>query len=102
MSNENVADTLLPDVRNYLDITWDDPAGDQKLAGIISRGMAYIDARAGNTMDYMQEGLARALLMDYCMYARAGAINEFSDNYSGDLTALRLMRIAEAANDASI
>ena len=33
-------DELLPGVKNNQDITWDDPAGDEKLAGIISRGMA--------------------------------------------------------------
>lgn len=101
MSRQEEAYCLLSDVRNYLDITWDDPAGDRKLVGIILRGMAYIDARAGKKMDYTEEGAARALLMDYCMYARSGAIHEFGINYLRDLTALRLSQI-EVSADADL
>lgn len=42
MTRQDEAYGLLPGVRNYLDITWDDPAGDRKLVGIILRGMDYI------------------------------------------------------------
>jgi hypothetical protein len=101
MSRQEEAYGLLSDVRNYLDITWDDPAGDRKLVGIILRGMDYIDARAGKEMDYMEEGAARALLMDYCMYARSGAIHEFGTNYLRDLTALRISQI-EVSADADL
>lgn len=38
--SENDLSKLLEDVRNYLDITWDDPKGDEKLQGMIKRGMA--------------------------------------------------------------
>ena len=38
--SEDELSTLLEEVRNYLDITWDDPKGDEKLRGMIKRGMA--------------------------------------------------------------
>lgn len=38
---------LLADVENYLNITWDDEATDQKIGGLIASGMAYLDAKYG-------------------------------------------------------
>ncbi len=38
---------LLNDIRNYLDITWDDPLGDEKLRGMVKRGMAAISGKIG-------------------------------------------------------
>ena len=49
---QTLAITLLEAVRNYLDITWEDYAGDEKLLGIISRGIKYLDGVAGVTLDY--------------------------------------------------
>ena len=39
-------ETLLPDVKNYLDITWSDDALDKKIWGIIVAGMLYLDSKA--------------------------------------------------------
>ena len=59
-------DMLLLAVRNYLDITWIDSAGDAKLTGIMVRGMKYLDGVAGEVLDYTVEDKPRELLMDYC------------------------------------
>ena len=45
--SENELSTLLEEVRNYLDITWDDPKGDEKLIGMIKRGMASLSGVLG-------------------------------------------------------
>jgi len=42
---------LLDDVKNYLDITWEDEATDRKLAGIVAGGMDYLDDKAGERLD---------------------------------------------------
>ena len=34
---------LLADVKNYLNITWDDQATDRKIGGLIKNGIAYLD-----------------------------------------------------------
>lgn len=81
---------LLAAVRNYLDITWDDPAGDQKLSGIIARGMKYIDGIAGTGLDYMVEDKPKELLLDYCRYARSNALEEFQTNYLPELLSLQI------------
>ena len=38
---------LLDEVKNYLDITWEDALGDQKLMGMVQRGMAAIKGKIG-------------------------------------------------------
>ncbi|ABO51113.1 conserved hypothetical protein [Desulforamulus reducens MI-1] len=92
---------LLEAVKNYLDITWEDPAGDEKLSGIIARGIKYVDGIAGAEMDYTVEDKPRELLFDYCRYARSNALDEFQKNYLHELLTLQLnQEVAsyEAAN----
>ena len=81
---------LLTAVRNYLDITWKDNAGDEKLSGIILRGMKYIDKAAGAELDYTVEDKPRELLFDYCRYVRSNALNEFAINYQHELLSLQI------------
>lgn len=81
---------LLTAVRNYLDITWEDPAGDEKLSGIIARGMQYINKVAGAELDYTVEDKPRELLFDYCRYARSNALDEFQGNYLHELLSLQI------------
>lgn len=87
---------LLEAVRDYLDITWIDPAGDIKLSGIIARGMKYIDGVAGAAMDYSIEDKPRELLMDYCRYVRSNALNEFQQNYLHELLTLQISQEVKA------
>lgn len=81
---------LLEAVRSYLEITWEDLAGDEKVSGIIARGIKYIDGIAGTAMDYTVEDKPRELLFDYCRYARSNALNEFQKNYLHELLTLQL------------
>ena len=38
MQRENIPESLLADVKNYLNITWDDEAADAKVSGLIAPG----------------------------------------------------------------
>ena len=87
---------LLEATRNYLDISWIDLAGDEKLTGIISRGIQYIDSLAGAAMDYTVEEKPRELLLDYCMYARSNALSEFQQNYIHELLSLQISEEVKA------
>jgi hypothetical protein len=86
----NLPEGLLEAVRDYLDITWEDAAGDEKLSGIISRGMKYLDTAAGMELDYAVEDKPRELLMEYCRYARSNALDEFQGNYLHELLTLQI------------
>ena len=87
---------LLDAVRNYLDITWQDDAGDLKLSGIILRGMKYIDSVAGTELDYTVEDKPRELLFDYVRYVRSNALDEFAKNYQHELLTLQIQKEVEA------
>ena len=75
------AKELLPDVRNYLNITWMDEAGDEKLTGIIARGIAFVERLSSRELGFEEGTAERELLLEYCCYARSGALGEFADNY---------------------
>ena len=90
---------LLKDVKNYIDMTWTDPEGDQKLSGIIARGMAYINRIAGSEQDFTKEAKPRELLFDYVRYVRAGALDEYAKNYLPELLALQIDRKVERYAD---
>lgn len=81
---------LLDAVKNNLDITWTDDAGDAKLTGIITRGMKYLNTAAGRTLDYTAEDKPRELLMEYCRYVRSNALDEFQTNYLHELLTLQI------------
>lgn len=72
---------LLADVKNYLNITWDDTATDTKVSGLIASGMVYLDGKAGSAQDYTADGGPRTLLMEYVRYARDSALEVFETNY---------------------
>lgn len=86
---------LLGAVRVYLDITWSDAAGDEKLSGIIARGMKYLDSVAGDELDYLADDKPRELLFEYCRYVRSGALNEFQNNYLPELLSLQHQKEVE-------
>lgn len=86
--------TLLDEVKNYLDMTWELSGEEQsKLEGIINRGKAYLDRIAGKEQDYNKEGQAKALLMDYTRYVRSNALDEYQNNYLHELLALQMEQV---------
>lgn len=99
-----ISASLLAEVKNYLDITWDDTDADAKLAGQISRGIAYISAKTGLTAaDFDGQNAnerGKELLFNYVLYDRSGAVNEFKKNYQSDLVGLRTLWEVQNATDA--
>ena len=45
---------LIDEVKNYLDITYNDEETDRKLSGIVERGKTYLDSIAGKEQDASQ------------------------------------------------
>lgn len=81
MTRENLPEGLLADVKNYLNITWDDEATDTKISGLIASGAAYLDDKYGDQADYTQDGTPRTLLFEYVRYGRDSALDVFEANY---------------------
>lgn len=72
---------LLHDIKDYLNITWEDDATDARIRGLIEDGMAYLDDKLGEPGNYTSPGLPRTLLKDYVRYARDEALDVFENNY---------------------
>ncbi|MBO7666860.1 MAG: hypothetical protein J6T26_00195 [Firmicutes bacterium] len=89
MRRQDVTASLLHDVKVYLNITWSDPATDERVRGLIASGTVYLDDKAGGMMDYEADGAARTLLMDYVRYARDEALDVFENNYRSLILALQ-------------
>lgn len=80
---------LLADVKNHVDITWEDDDTDRKIRELISQGMVYINGKYGTTADYTAPGLPRTLLMEYVRYARDSALDVFENNYMSMILAMQ-------------
>lgn len=81
--------TLLDDLKNYLDITWEDSQTDLKLGGMIERGKKYLNKVAGKELDFDVEDKPKELLFDYCRYVRSNALEMFQQNYLHELLSLQ-------------
>ncbi len=91
-------DELLEPVRQYLDITWEDPTLDSKLNGCIQRGKAYLDRIAGRAIDYSEDKRARQLLLDCVRYIRDNAFQDFQHDWQTELNGLNAdYEVLEAA-----
>ena len=81
---------LLDDVKDYLNITWQDDKTDKKITGYISRGMKRLQDIAGASLDFEVEDQPRSLLLDYCRYANSQALEVFETNFQAELLELNL------------
>lgn len=96
VSRESLPEELLSDVKNYLNITWDDDATDAKMSGLIAAGMVYLNAKYGEEADYTADGMPRTLLMEYVRYARDSALDVFENNYQALLLSMQNGRLVSA------
>ncbi|ADL03370.1 hypothetical protein [Lacrimispora saccharolytica] len=84
--------TLLEEVKNYLDITWETTEAENlKLTGMIERGKINISGKVGEC-DFDSETQEKSLLLMHVMYERSSALNEFWSNYRGEIMSLRLRK----------
>lgn len=96
MSAVEISAGLLSEVKNYLDVTWEDSGTNAKLTGQIRRGIDYITAKTGVKSSVFEsssseyDGRAQELLFNYVLYDRAGAVDQFKQNYASDIVGLRL------------
>lgn len=93
MSAIEVTPALLLEARDYLDITWEDEATDRKLTGQIRRGMAYLADKTGvecTAPVFLSDERAQMLLLNWLLYDRAGALDQFTQNYRSEILGLKI------------
>lgn len=97
-----IPEGLLGDVKNYLDVTWEDPGTDQRYSEMILSGMAYLDDKYGAQADYTVPGDPRTLLMEYVRYARDSALDVFENNYRNRILAMQNGRRVAAYVESTV
>lgn len=92
---------LLTDIKNYLDITFEDEEYEKKLYDILCNGKKELNDLCGGGQDYSKEGAERRLLFDYCRYGISKNLEYFKRNFREELIALVIDKEAEgyAATD---
>lgn len=88
---------LLELAKGYLDITWEDEGTDQKLTGILERGISRINSTSGEDLDYSMADRPQELLFEYARYARSSALDEWEDAFLPEILFLRHEHIAREA-----
>lgn len=92
---------LLNDVKNHLQITWEDQGTDQRIGALIESGIAYLDDKRGASADYTLPGYPRTLLFEYVRYGRDDALDVFESNYQSMILAMRQQRqVSEYAQNS--
>jgi len=95
MDRRNIPAELLSDVKNYLNITWDDETTDRKISGLIASGAAYLEDKLGGAADFEADGMPRTLLFDYVRYGRDSALDVFENNYLSLILAMQNEKAVE-------
>lgn len=103
MTNEKkteIADALLDDIKNELNMSWATDEMEKKIFGWISTGINLLVRTAGDSINFYRPGTAEyksaegvsvyGLLVSYCMYEASGLSNEFKTNYREDLMNLAI------------
>lgn len=93
MNRNDIPAQLLADIKNYLNITWDDAVTDDKLRNMIASGMSYLDGKGGGTLDYESDGTPRTLLFEYVRYMRSNALDVFENNYTALILNMQAERL---------
>lgn len=99
LNTSSQADIILPDLKDYLCIYWDDDTTDRVLIGMLQRGMMRLNGYSGKTLSYVDESTQKSLLFDFIRYMRAGCSDEFESAYLHELDALRMENLDDDQED---
>lgn len=86
---------MLDDLKNYLQITWEDEETNKRVSGILSRATALLNKYAGVEIDFDKNEDERQLLFDCCRYIYNNSLAHFEKDFSGDLISLRAQYAVE-------
>ncbi len=87
---------LFTEVKNYLNITWDDPDTDARVRVWIQSGMVYLDKKRGAPTDYTKPSVSKTLLLEYTRYMRDSALDVFENNYRSMILSMQHERSVSA------
>ena len=83
-------ETLLNDVKSFLNFTWTDEAKENRIKEFIQSSLAYLNEVANAEIDITTDYLARELLFNRVLYMDSNALDDFQKNYNGMLIELKI------------
>ena len=90
-------------VKRKLNVTWQDPDTDARLADVI----ASVSPRLGSLLGYgahhafsEPDGQAWGLFLNACLYEFSDAWDDFTVNYEREIQSVRLLNVAVGDGDA--
>ena len=89
-------DTLLEEVKSYINFTWEDEAKETRIKSYINSSIAYLQEVADHELVFVstdeaeQDELARDLLFNRVLYMDSQALDDFQKNYNGMLDELKI------------
>lgn len=95
MEKKEADETLLEDILNALDVTFEDEATRKKIRDIMQQGKARLEQLKGAPIDFAEEMTARTLLFSFCRYGRSNAIEQFEHDFACQITAYALEEAIE-------
>ncbi len=73
---------MLNELKNYLNISWQDELIDNKLIQLVDESKAVLNHLIGVDLDYEQDQEAKELLFNRVRYAYNNALDEFEKNFA--------------------
>lgn len=73
---------MLNELKNYLNISWQDELIDNKLTQLVDESKAVLNHLMGVDLDYEQDQEAKELLFNRVRYAYNNALDEFEKNFA--------------------
>ncbi len=73
---------MLDELKNYLNISWQDELIDNKLTQLVNESKAVLNHLMGVDLDYEQDQEAKELLFNRVRYAYNNALDEFEKNFA--------------------
>lgn len=83
-------DTLLSEVKSFINFTWEDSAKEQRIVGYINSSIQYLEEVADSPIDLETDMLAKDLLFNRVLYMDSQALDDFQKNYNGMLDELKI------------
>lgn len=95
---------LLEELKNYLDITWEDEGTDKKLDGILNRAKNIHSEYAGEALSFdSYQETEKQLLFDCCRYIYNNSLEDFKVNFGAELITLRAkISVKAVSEDAEV
>ncbi|NEY20504.1 hypothetical protein G4D61_11110 [Bacillus ginsengihumi] len=88
-------DDLLTELKDKLQVTWNDDSTNRQLTRMLNRGQKYFNELCGTEFTFEDSSPERELLMERCRYDWNNALSDFEDNFRKELGRLILKVAAD-------